>query len=272
MNLYTYLNAKKKIVDRALKNCIPDKSEYPATIHKAMHYSVFSGGKRIRPILALAAAEAVGGKTKDALKNACAVELIHTFSLIHDDLPGIDDSDTRRGKKSLHKKYDEAVAILAGDALLNLAFELLSGGKKRKSQLEIINTLSRAVGTYGMIGGQVADILEEEKNLTLPKLQYIHTHKTGALIAAALKIGALSGNGTKKQVEKLNKFGEYLGFAFQVIDDALDNEGYALLFGPRAARREALRLCMRAKGQLSYFGKKADALRGIADFVATRTV
>ena len=271
MSLYKYLNAKRKVVDKELENCLPDKSEYPSVIHKAIHYSVFSGGKRIRPILTLAAAETVGGKTKDALKGACAVELIHTFSLIHDDLPGLDDADTRRGKKSLHKKYDEAIAILAGDALLNFAFELLSQGKKRKLQLKIISTLSRAVGTFGMIGGQVADILEEEKNLTLPKIQYIHTHKTGALIAASLKVGALSGGGTQKQVEKLNKFGEYLGFAFQIIDDALDNQGYALLFGPRAARREALGLCMRAKKELSYFGKKAEPLRQISDFVATRT-
>lgn len=271
MNLYRYLNIKRKFIDKALDNFLPETDEYPPVIHKAIRYSVFSGGKRIRPILAIAACQAVGGRAKDALKPACAVELIHTFSLIHDDLPAVDNSDKRRGKKSLHKKYDEAVAILAGDALLNLAFELLSQARKPRLQLEIINTLARAVGTYGMIGGQVADIQSKTKDISLPTLQYIHTHKTGALIAASLKIGALSGGGTKKQVEKLTRFGEYLGFAFQVIDDALDSQGYALLFGPRSARQEALRLCMRAKVELSHFGKKADVLNKIADFVATRT-
>ena len=237
-----------------------------------MRYAVLSGGKRIRPILTLAACEAVGGREKDAMPAACAIELIHSYSLIHDDLPCMDDDDIRRGKPSCHKKFGEALALLAGDALLTLAFQVLSSAdpKNSKGHLEITRGIAEATGGSGMIGGQVVDIETQGKEIELPTLEYINTHKTGALIAVSLRSGALAGGGTTHQVRALTRYGQYAGLLFQIVDDILDGEGYAKSIGIPEAREEAKRLCGRAKDTLKIFGKKGEPLARIADFVLQR--
>jgi len=272
LNLDTYLfNQSQKIV-RALETFLPKKSERPSSLHEAMRYAVLSGGKRIRPILALASCNAVGGKEKDVLPSACAIELIHSYSLIHDDLPCMDDDDTRRGKPSCHKKFGEALALLAGDALLTLAFQVLSSQdpKNSKRNLEITRGVAEAVGSSGMIGGQVADLEAQGKEVDLPTLEYINIHKTGALIAVSLKCGALAGGGTAQEVQALMRYGQYAGLLFQIVDDILDGEGYAKSIGISEAREEAKRLCGRAKDTLKIFGKKGEPLARIADFVLKR--
>jgi len=269
MKIAEYLKNKSKIVDAALDLYLPREADYPKSIHKAMRYSVFSGGKRVRPILVLASSEACGGNIKEALPVACAIEMLHTYSLIHDDLPAMDDDDYRRGKLTCHKKFGEAVGILAGDALLTFAMELLSRGKNPKINSEVIRTITEAIGTYGMIGGQVVDI-EERQDTDLPTLTYINAHKTGALIAASCKAGAIAAGASDKKAGALEKYGAYIGFTFQVIDDILDKEGFALALGVGGARREAARLVERAKQELKPFGKRAKALRDLADFLLTR--
>ncbi len=264
-----YLKAKKHLVDKTLVSLLPPKEEYPASLHRAIHYSV-EGGKRIRPILALASCEAVGGSVGEILPAACGIELVHAFSLVHDDLPCLDNDDFRRGRPTVHKKFGEAVALLAGDALLNLGFELLLKSGKTSTQIRVIRELSRAIGTYGMIGGQVAELEVDGKEPDLPKLEYIHSHKTGALIAASLKIGALLGGGSPKEVEELFKFGEYVGFTFQIVDDIMDGEGYSLLFEAKGAKEEAERLTVKAKEHLKPFGKKGETLAALADFILNR--
>jgi len=263
-------NCRKKI-DKALDSYLPKEKEYPSVIHKAMRYSVFSGGKRIRPALLLAACQAAGGDVKKAMPAACGIELIHTFSLIHDDLPSMDDDDYRRGKLTCHKKYGEAIALLAGDALLNLSFQLFAKSDP-KIAVRIIETASKAVGTRGMIGGQVVDINSKEKDPGLPTLQYINTHKTGALIAASLKIGGIIGGASENKIQRLQKYGEYLGVAFQIIDDVMDSQGYAEIFGDKGAMREAARLTQKAKKEIKVFGKKAEVLEGISDHLLRRTI
>ena len=272
MNLENYFDTQRQKIDCSLETFLPKKSERPSSLHEAMRYAVLLGGKRIRPILTLAACEAVGGREKDALPVACAIELIHGYSLIHDDLPCMDDDDTRRGKPSCHKKFGEALALLAGDALLTLAFQVLSSQdpKNSKRNLEITHKIAEAVGSSGMIGGQVADIEAADKEITLPTLEYINTHKTGALIAVSLKCGALAGGGTPRQVEALIRYGKYTGLLFQIVDDILDGEGYAELIGISQARKEAERLCGRAKDTLKIFGKKGEPLARIADFISKR--
>lgn len=269
MKIAEYLKNRSKIIDAALDSYLPRDTDYPKAIHKAMRYSVFSGGKRIRPILVLASCEACGGKIKEILPVACAIEMIHTYSLIHDDLPAMDDDDYRRGKLTCHKKFGEAIGILAGDALLTFAMELLAAGKNPKVNNEVIRRVAEAVGTYGMIGGQVVDI-EEREETDLPTLTYINTHKTGALIAASCKVGGIAAGASDKKVKALERYGAYIGFTFQVIDDILDKEGFALALGTGGARREAARLIDKAKRELKVFGDRAKALRDLADFLLTR--
>ncbi|MDI6756188.1 MAG: polyprenyl synthetase family protein, partial [Thermodesulfobacteriota bacterium] len=198
MNLQKYLERRRSMVDRALKRWIPGENEFPREVHKAMRYSLFAGGKRIRPILTLAAAEAVGGRAVDVLPVACSLELIHTYSLIHDDLPAMDNDDLRRGKPTSHKIFGEALAILAGDALLTEAFHLLTRADLMKNvsprrRLQATCQIARAAGSLGMVGGQVMDILSEGKEMERHLLEYIHSHKTGALIAASVCAGAIAG-------------------------------------------------------------------------------
>lgn len=269
MKIPEYLKNRGKVIDAALDSYLPRDTDYPKAIHRAMRYSAFSGGKRIRPILVLASCEACGGKIKEALPVACAIEMLHTYSLIHDDLPAMDDDDYRRGKLTCHKKFGEAIGILAGDALLTFAMELLSRGKNSGINNDIIRTVTEAIGTYGMIGGQVVDI-EERAETDLPTLTYINAHKTGALIAASCKVGAIAAGASDKKVRALERYGAYIGFTFQVIDDILDKEGFALALGVGGARREAARLVERAKQELKVFGRRAKALRDLADFLLTR--
>lgn len=271
-NISLYFENQRKKIDFAIESYLPQKTERPSSLHEAMRYAVLLGGKRIRPILTLAACEAVGGKEKDVLPAACAIELIHGYSLIHDDLPCMDDDDVRRGKPSCHKKFGEALALLAGDALLTLAFQVLSSQdpKNSKRDLEITRRIAEAIGSSGMIGGQVIDLEAQDKEVDLPTLEYINTHKTGALIAVSLRSGALAGGGTTKQVEALVRYGRYAGLLFQIVDDILDGEGYAKSIGISEAREEAKRLCECAKKTLRPFGKKAQVLHEIADFILNR--
>ena len=268
MDIKNYLNEKTVLVDIYLDKFLPSAKSYPEIIHKAMRYSVFSGGKRVRPILALEAASLCGGTLSSVMPTACALELIHTYSLIHDDLPAMDDDDYRRGKPTLHRKFDEAIAILAGDALLSLSFNLISGGKNILRQNRIIGEISRAIGTFGMIGGQVMDIAKEKKDGAT--LKYIHATKTAALLAVSVRSGAIAAGASKKDEESLAKFGEYLGLSFQIIDDLLDKEDYYVLFGRKKSLKDAGALVKRAEDSLKPFGKKAENLKEIASFLLAR--
>ncbi len=269
MNIAEYLKSRKKMVDEALDTYLPRESDYPRVIHKAMRYAVFTGGKRVRPILVLASCEACGGKVRSALPAACAIEMVHAYSLVHDDLPAMDDDDYRRGKLTCHKKYNEGVAILAGDALLTYAMELIACGDDPKVNNAVIKTVAEAIGTYGMIGGQVVDI-DNRQDADLPTLTYINAHKTGALIAASCKVGGIAAGASNQKVRALERYGEYIGFTFQVIDDILDKEGFALALGVSGAKKEAARLISKAKKELKIFGRRAKPLRDLADFILTR--
>ena len=270
MDLAQYLKRRQKRVNEAIDRYLPPDETYPPVIHQAIRYSL-GGGKRIRPVLALAACETVGGSLNSALPAACAIELVHAFSLVHDDLPCLDNDDLRRGQPTVHRKFGEAVALLAGDALLTLAFELIAKANGHpKRQVQVMTELTRAIGTQGMIGGQIADLEAKGKEPDLPKLEYIHTHKTGALIAASVKVGGILGGGTPKQIQELFKFGEYVGFTFQIVDDIIDKDGYCLLFEVEGARAQAQRLTAKATEHLEVFGKKGQALRALADFILNR--
>jgi len=295
LNLAEYLQRRRRIVDEALRRWIPAEQEFPPQVHRAMHYSLFAGGKRIRPILTLASAEAVGGKMRDALPLACSFELIHTYSLIHDDLPSMDDDDLRRGKPTSHRVFGEAVAILAGDALLTEAFHLATRPDLMKQvpparRIRALWHLARAAGSLGMVGGQTVDILTQGKRVDADTLEYIHSHKTGALISASLAVGAVLGGATPGRYRKLLATGEKLGLAFQIIDDLLDEEGdekklgkavrkdqargkatYPGVHGIAASRRKAQELIEEALGHLKSFDRRADPLREIAFFFLRRT-
>ncbi len=294
MNLKEYLKRRQRLVDEALERWVPGDHEFPPQVHQAMRYSLFAGGKRLRPILALAAAETVGGRIADALPLACSLELIHTYSLIHDDLPSMDDDDLRRGKPTSHKVFGEALAILAGDALLTEAFHLLTRPDLMRDvsprrRLRAINQVARAAGSYGMVGGQVMDIASQGQKIESHLLEYIHSHKTGALIAASVCAGAIIGGASPSQYKALNRYGEKLGLAFQVIDDLLDVQGeekklgkavgkdqakgkatYPALFGIAESRRMAEVLVEEALGRLQLFTGRANPLREIARFILKR--
>jgi geranylgeranyl diphosphate synthase type II len=294
MDVSAYLKRRKQWVDQALRRWIPASQVFPPQIHEAMHYSLGAGGKRLRPILALAAAEAVGGKAKEVLPLACALELIHTYSLIHDDLPAMDDDDWRRGKPTCHKVYGEAIAILTGDALLTEAFRLLTRRDLMKGisplrRLRAINLLAEAAGSLGMIGGQTMDILSQGKPVEKELLEYIHRHKTGALMIASVCAGGLLGGASESQLKALAAYGENLGLAFQIKDDLLDVQGkkgkmgkavgkdaargkatYPALWGVAGACRRAEELIQKALEALAPFNRHAQPLRAIARFVLER--
>ncbi|MEW6114173.1 MAG: polyprenyl synthetase family protein [Thermodesulfobacteriota bacterium] len=245
MDLDTYLATRRGLVDEALDRFLPQEDAKPAALHKAMRYSVFAGGKRLRPILAMAAAEAVGGDPGSILPLTVALECVHTYSLIHDDLPAMDDDDLRRGKPTVHKVFDEATAILAGDALLAFAFEVLSSpGMARVHRLErviaVIGELSAASGSRQLVAGQMSDLLSEGKPVSREDVEYIVWNKTAALIRAAVKCGALLAGGSPEEVSLLSRFGENLGAAFQIKDDLLDLEGDAAKLG-KAVRKDEKR-------------------------------
>ena len=294
MDIAHYLDQKRQEVDEFLESVVPSVHIPPATLHESMRYSLFAGGKRIRPILAIAAAHAVGTQSKAILPVACSLELIHTYSLIHDDLPAMDNDDYRRGKPTNHKVYGEAMAILAGDALLTLAFELCSRGELMDGldpvrQVQVIRELAYGSGNLGMVGGQVFDIQAENCDIDLPTLQNIHAHKTGKLIRAAVRMGALVGGTTVEQLDRLTRYAEDTGLAFQIADDVLNVTGtreelgkdantdakrgkktYPTFYGVDGARQLADACVSRAIGQLEPFGTHADPLRELARYIIAR--
>ena len=233
-------------------------------IKKAMRYSVLSGGKHIRPLIAVEAASLCGGSIKDAMPVACAIEFIHAYSLIHDDLPAMDDDDFRRGKPTCHKVFGEANAILAGDALLTLAFNILAKYVKPKKSVGIIKEISEAAGVEGMVGGQAKDLEFQDRNKNKDVVRQINILKTARLFEAAAKTGAMLSGASRKKIDALQKFGLYFGLSFQVVDDHLDSDA--------KTRKEAFLLVDKAKKELKIFGKKADILKTIADFAVKRTV
>ncbi len=291
MDFSDYWSVRQKKVDAALDAFLPPASTKPRTIHEAMRYSIFAGGKRLRPVICLAAAEVLRGKAEQALPLACAVECIHTYSLIHDDLPCMDNDDFRRGKPTSHKVFGEAMAVLAGDALLTIAFEMAASCKSwpRYSHAAVIHEIAVAAGSQALIGGQVADAEGEGRKISPAELRYIHDNKTAALITTSIRLGAMSANATPSQLKKLTDFGQSLGLAFQVIDDILDvtqtteklgksagkdlkaqKATYPALLGLEKAKREADRLTARARAALKPFGKDAGPLEAIADYLLKR--
>jgi geranylgeranyl diphosphate synthase type II len=239
--LEVYLSQQQQRIEMALDRFLPSLDSYPPRLMDAMRYSVFAGGKRLRPILMLAATEAVGGETEAILPAACAIECVHTYSMIHDDLPAMDDDDLRRGKPTNHVVYGEAMAILAGDALLTHAFELLSRAPlvdrfSASVLLQVHQCLASASGGFGMIGGQVIDIISEGQEVELATVEYIHRHKTAALIEASVVMGGLLGGGTDEEVQALRTYGHQIGWAFQIADDILDVEGDAAILGKAVGR------------------------------------
>lgn len=290
MDLNSYFSEKTGLINRTLKELLPGEDEYPQTLHRAMHYSLFAGGKRIRPILVLASADAAGGGAEGALNIACAFECIHTYSLIHDDLPAIDNDDLRRGRPTCHKAFGEAAAILAGDALLTAAFDMAARTKGGRSAVtKCILEMAKAAGSTGMIGGQMIDIESEGKEIPFPVLEYIHIHKTGELILAAVRCGAILGGAKKKEFEALSKFGKSVGLAFQIADDILDVEGSTVEMGKNAgsdekkgkatypaaigldeSRKRASELLDMALDSISGLDERADPLRETARFIVER--
>ncbi|MCM8781456.1 MAG: polyprenyl synthetase family protein [Candidatus Omnitrophica bacterium] len=265
------LKKRKILINKRLAELLPKENAEPKRLHKAMRYSVLSDGKRIRPILAIESCLCCGGKISDVLDAACAIEIVHTFSLIHDDLPSMDDDDYRRGKLTSHKEFDEATAILAGDSLLALAFEILARGKDSETKLNLIKEIATSIGSFGIAGGQCIDVEYEGKAKSPKVVNYINLHKTGIFIKAALKIGAIAAKASHKKIAELEKFGRFIGEAFQIVDDILDNGDSVMLFGEDVAHKKAMLLTKKAKSSLKSFSTEADILREIADYLIART-
>jgi geranylgeranyl diphosphate synthase type II len=290
-DLQQFLATRTDAVNKALDRLLPSEKTRPATIHRAMRYSLFAGGKRIRPALCIAAAEACGGKDPVAMPLACAVECIHTYSLIHDDLPAMDDDDFRRGKPTNHKVFGEGIAVLAGDALLTSAFELIgkAQGTSRYDHKDLLLELAYASGSLQLIAGQVADLEGEGKKISAGDLRYIHERKTSALLCCSVRLGGMSANCTAVQLKALTDFGYNVGLAFQVIDDILDvtqtteklgktagkdtkaqKATYPSIVGLEKSRKIAEQLTNRAFAALKAFNGKAVALEAIADYLLKR--
>lgn len=291
-SLTEYLAHQVEIVDRALDACVPPESTNPNSIHKAMRYSLFAGGKRIRPILAMAACQVLSPAVEGVERAAAALELIHTYSLIHDDLPALDNDDFRRGRPTCHKVFGDALAILAGDALLTLAFEVLSTlpGVSAEKKMTLVKELSQAAGTVGgMIGGQVNDIEGERQPPTAALLESIHRAKTGALLRASVRLGAIYASASEIELAALTSYGEHLGLAFQIIDDVLDVEQssatlgktagkdeqqqkitFPAVYGVEQSRAMAMGERKAAHEAIASFDVRGDRLRQIADFVVLR--
>lgn len=258
-----------RAVDRHLERVLPRAASVPPVVHEGMRYCVFSGGKRFRPLLCLGACEAVGAPAQRALDVACAIELIHTYSLVHDDLPAMDNADERRGQPTCHRKFGEGNAILVGDALLTLAFERL-GRNGTSNALSIIRTVGQACGTTGLIGGQVLDLqaISRPRATTQDALREVARRKTGALITASVLAGGLAGGATSAQANSLQRYGQAVGLAFQLIDDLHDHEGLAQVMGSEEAKREAEQLINHAIAALKPFGTRAGLLRQLAEWLS----
>ena len=290
-DLQGFLTSSSNAVNDALNRFIPNQQTKPATIHKAMRYSLFAGGKRMRPALCLAAADACGGTWKNAMPLACAVECIHTYSLVHDDLPAMDNDDYRRGKLTNHKVFGEGIAVLAGDALLTQAFEIAAQCRSwsRYSHQDIILEIARASGSLQLIAGQVADLEGEGKRTSAEQLRYIHERKTSALLCASVRLGGMSANCSSSQLKALTSFGFHVGLAFQVIDDILDvtqtseqlgktagkdtkaqKATYPSIVGLERSREIAKSLTKKAFSALKTFGSSAEALEALAGYLLIR--
>ncbi len=290
-DLGRYLASRTAAVNRALDGFLPKANTKPATIHQAMRYSLFAGGKRLRPALCLAAAEACGGALESAMPLACAVECIHTYSLIHDDLPAMDNDDYRRGKLTNHKVFGEGIAILAGDGLLTQAFEIAAQcrGWSRYSHRDVVLELAEAAGSLQLIAGQVADLEGEGKKISAGQLKYIHERKTSALLRCSVRLGGMSADCTAAQLEALGDFGYHVGLAFQIIDDILDvtqtseqlgktagkdvaaqKATYPAIVGLEKSRKIAAELTDRAFAALEVFKGKAVALEALAEYLLKR--
>lgn len=289
--LASFLSERRRVVEDALDALLPASDVPPARLHEAMRYCVFSGGKRLRPILALAACELVGGTVEAATVPACALELVHTYSLIHDDLPAMDDDDLRRGRPTCHRAFDEATAILAGDALLTLAFEAVAGAETLAPDVRaaVMLELARANGSLGMTGGQAADIEAGAGAADIGAVTFIHVRKTALPLRAAVRTGALVGGADETELEALSAYGEAIGLAFQIADDLLDVTGteeemgkavgkdvdkgkltYPGVVGQQAAEARAAELVQQALASLDGFGKRAGSLLDIARYVVER--
>ncbi len=293
-DFFDYLRDRQALINEALRRYVPFLANYAARVTEAMHYSLFAGGKRLRPILLLAGAEAVGGQAQDYLPAACALECIHTYSLIHDDLPAMDDDDLRRGRPTCHRAFDEATAILAGDGLLTLAFALLSHPDlcqkvPAERLLRVIHLVAQGAGVEGMVGGQMADLLAEGRDVSPEELDFIHAHKTGALLTASVQAGAILAGASAAQEEALKRYGKAIGQAFQIVDDLLDILGdeevlgkpvgsdlakgkatYPALYGVEASRAKAVQLVEEALEALAMFDDQAEPLRDIARYIVER--
>ncbi len=294
IDLKSYLETRCILVDRTLERYLPPEHTHPEDLSKAMRYSVFSGGKRFRPILCIASFECCGGKGDAVLPVACALELIHTYSLIHDDLPCMDDDDLRRGKPTSHKVFGEAVAVLAGDALLSFAIEIVvkEGGRGLSPDriVRILGDILKAAGPEGMVAGQVVDIQSQGKGADLDTLKYIHSRKTGALIASSARCGAIAAGGIDSVIERVSTYGARVGLAFQIVDDVLDAEGkfghlksgsgldekkmkltYPAAFGLDESKAIAARLANEAKEAIGPLGQAGLPLQLLADLVVNRS-
>jgi geranylgeranyl diphosphate synthase type II len=293
MDINRYLSEAKAAVDQSLDRLLPAETEEPPTIHRAMRYSVFAGGKRLRPVLVLASGESAGGNRETLLHLGSAIEMMHTYSLIHDDLPALDNDDLRRGQPTCHRVFGEAIAILAGDSLMTRSYQVLSElpGISDSARLAIVREMAYATGTVnGMIGGQVADLESEGKKVSAAMLEYIHRSKTGALLAVCPRSAALASGASPEKIESLTEFGRKIGLAFQIIDDILDltasstdlgktagkdervkKATYPALYGVMASRVKARELIDAGIEDLGDFGAAADPLRGLARFILNRT-
>lgn len=274
MNVEAYLKKKSAAVDKALLRVLPRANEHPSNLHEAMHWAVFPGGKRLRPVLVLAACEALGGREADAIDAACAAELIHSYSLVHDDLPCMDDDAERRGKPSCHVRFGEDTAVLAGDALLTLAFSVLFRTPAKKAHAPrrsaAAKILADASGSHGMVGGQAMDMEWDGRDPDLPTIEAINVKKTGALIAASCEAGAVLAGATEKQARALRGYGQAVGLLFQIADDIMDGQGYVRAVGRADALETARTLVSHAENRLKPLGTKAKTLSALARFAMER--
>jgi geranylgeranyl diphosphate synthase type II len=285
MTIAEYMDEKQEVFNRFLERYLPPEPGYQSIVHQAMRYSMFAGGKRLRPILALTAFEALGGRGEDIFKAGCALEMMHTFSLIHDDLPCMDDDDFRRGMPTAHKKFGEAMAVLSGDALCILAFQLLG----EIGHPTLVPEVARALGTEGMLGGQVKDIISEGQPVTPEELEFIHIHKTEKLITTSLRVGALLAHASAPQLEVITAYGRCIGLGFQIVDDILDIEGtteqlgkdagsdqenqkatYPALYGLAESKTKARQLINQARQELKSLEGNSSWLDQLAEFIITR--
>lgn len=293
MNFNCELKDRVNKIEQLLNEYMPKEEGYQKKVFESMNYSLKAGGKRLRPILTLEACKIVGGEEKDAIAFAVAIEMIHTYSLIHDDLPALDNDDLRRGRKTNHKVYGEAMAILAGDGLLNYAYEIMLkesiGKNDPEKYLKAINEIAKSAGIYGMIGGQVVDIESEGKKIDMDKLDFIHMNKTAAIIIGCMRAGAIIGNATDKQLEDITKYAKNIGLSFQIVDDILDIVGdeaklgknvgsdidnekstYPSLIGLERSKEVANQLIKEAKASINQISKDNAFLNGLAEYIVDR--